>query len=205
MSCNPQVQDRLSVRLAHLDTGEDSTIGEVLDTLGNQAFGATMFVFAAPNLVPNPPGTSPILGVPLIFFSFQLLLGMDSLWLPDWLRQRSLPRQFISNAVRRTVPWLLKLERLLRPRFGVMVETAVATRLIGFVSLPLSAILLLPLPFLHILPGAAVSCLAAGLAERDGVMVAVGHALALVTLCLAVALASFAHAGVLSLMGSTGA
>lgn len=192
---------RLSAKLAALDMGTDTTVGRVVDSLGNQAFGATMFVFAAPNLVPNPPGTSPFLGAPLLFLSFQLLLGRSTLWLPAWLRQRTLSQQFASSFVRRTVPWLLKLERLLRPRFGVMVETALATRLIGLASLPLAAILLLPLPFLHMLPGAAVACLAAGLAERDGVMVAIGHALALVTLCLAVALVSFAHAGVMSLIG----
>ena len=34
--------------------------------------------------------------------------------------------------------------------------------LIGLAALPLALILLLPLPFLHMLPGAAMACLAAG-------------------------------------------
>ena len=56
-------------------TGRDTTIGALVDSLGSQAFGVTMFVFAVPNLVPNPPGTSPVLGAPLGFLSLQLALG----------------------------------------------------------------------------------------------------------------------------------
>lgn len=97
--------------------------------------------------------------------------------------------------------WLPKLERPLRPRFGVMVETALAIRPIGLASLPLAAILLLPLPIFHMLHGFAVACVAGGLVERDGVMVAAGSALAMVTLCLAAARVSFARAGFLSLIG----
>ncbi len=51
---------------------------------------------------------------------------------------------------------------------------------------------------------ARVADIAAGRADRDGVMVAARHVLALATPCLAVAVARGAHAGLLSLMGPVG-
>ena len=187
---------RLSAKLATLDTGTDTTVGTLIDALGSQAFGAAIFVFAAPNLVPNPPGTSPILGIPLLFLSSQLLLGRERLWLPQWVRRRSLSHQFVSSFVNRIAPLLARLEHLLKPRHGGLVNTGFARRMIGLATLPLAAILLLPLPFVHILPGAAVALLAAGLAERDGLAVAVGYAIVIASLAALIAVGMAVYAGV---------
>ena len=189
---------RLSARLAAVDTGRDTTIGALVDSLGSQAFGITMFVFAVPNLVPNPPGTSPVLGAPLVFLSLQLALGRRALWLPRWIRERPLSHQFVSSFVQRIEPFVERLERLLEPRCAALAETSVATRMIGLVSLPLSLILLLPLPFLHMIPGAAMTCLGAGLAERDGLLVAAGLALALASLLGLAAIVMLGHAALVA-------
>lgn len=194
-------RDRLSLRLAALDTGADSTIGAVVDSLGGQAFGATMFVFAAPNLVPNPPGTSPVLGLPLLFLAVQLLLGRQVVWLPEWLRRRRVSRQFLSVLALRVAPAIGRLEKVLRPRLGLVASGRTALRLAGAVSLPLAGILLLPLPFLHMLPGAAMTALAAGLAERDGFAVVAGYVLALVTLVAFIVLGTVLHAGFTTFFG----
>ena len=41
------------------------SVGDLLDTFGDRAFGALMFVFAAPLVLPMPPGVSALLGAPL--------------------------------------------------------------------------------------------------------------------------------------------
>ena len=156
--------ERLSDHLRALDTNADTTVGAIVDSLGNQGFGATMFVFAAPNLIPNPPGTSSILGPPLIFLTAQLMLGRETIWLPDTLRQRKVSREHTAAFIRRAEPFLMRLERLLRPRYTFLAGTSVATRMIGIFALPLALILMLPLPFLHMLPGAAVTCFSLALA-----------------------------------------
>lgn len=184
---------RLSDHLARFDTGQDTTIGALVDSLGSQAFGATMFVFAAANLVPNPPGTSPVLGAPLVVLSLQLLLGRHVLWLPMWIREKPLSHQFVSSFTRRICPFVARFERLLEPRYPGLADSSLATRMVGLVSLPLSLILLLPLPFLHMIPGAALTCLAAGLAERDGLFVAAGFALAVASLLGLVAVVMLGH------------
>lgn len=193
---------RLSDRLRALDTGADTRFGAIVDALGGQAFGATMFVFAAPNLVPNPPGTSPILGLPLLFLSVQLILGRETVWFPAWLRNRPVSRSFLSTLSQRVVPVVCWLETALKPRLEAVVSTRASLRLAGAVALPLAVILLLPLPFLHILPGAAMTALAAGLAERDGVALVMGYILALIALAVFIILGFAVHSGVASILAA---
>lgn len=68
----------LSVILLKLSTDllrERISVGDLLRAMGDRAIGALMFIFAFPNVLPTPPGTSTILGAPLIFLAAQLMLG----------------------------------------------------------------------------------------------------------------------------------
>ena len=192
----PEKPVRLSDHLRKLDKATDMTVGSLVDILGGQAFGAMMFVFAAPNLIPNPPGTSLILGLPLLFLTIQLVLGRKTIWLPASVREREIPRQFASFFLNRVPPVLARFEGVLKPRYKFLAGTDLATRLIGLVAMPLALILLLPLPFVHMLPGAAMTCFAIALAERDGLAAACGHVLTAASLILMAILALSAHAGV---------
>ncbi|MDP2017352.1 exopolysaccharide biosynthesis protein [Hydrogenophaga sp.] len=174
------VQDRhgsvpLSVllfRLANDASRERISVGDLLTVLGDRAIGALMFFFAAPNILPVPPGVSTLLGAPLLFLSAQLMLGMRP-WLPGIVTRRSLSRDDLATLVRRIVPWLAKAEKLLRPRVPVLARPPVEY-LVGLVCLVLAALLMLPIPLGNTLPALAISLLALGVLERDGVWIAVG-------------------------------
>ena len=84
----PQKPARLSDIVRSMDTSQDTTIGALADSLGERAFGALMFIFAVPNAIPMPPGTSAILGLPLVILTWQVLAGRQSLWLPQVVRKR---------------------------------------------------------------------------------------------------------------------
>lgn len=159
-------------RLAHDDTRERISVGDLLAALGDRAIGALMFFFAAPNILPVPPGVSTLLGAPLLFLSAQLMLGMRP-WLPGIVTRRSLSRDDLSTLVRRIVPWLVKAEKLLKPRAQALVRPP-AENLVGLVCLVLAAILMLPIPLGNTLPALAISVLALGVLERDGVWIALG-------------------------------
>ena len=177
------------------------SVGRLMDVFASEAFGAAILIFAAPNLVPNPPGTSPILGLPLIFLAIQLLLGRQAVWLPKWVRSRRVSSRLLATMARRLGPLLARLEDVLAPRYHALAGNGFALRMVGLVSLPLAIILLLPLPFLHMLPGAAMVCYGLGLAMRDGLAVLVGHVLALATFLMLAAIALLAHGGLMSLLG----
>jgi hypothetical protein len=169
---------RLSDIIRSLDGRASFSIGELVDELGERAFGALMFVFAVPNIIPTPPGTSAVLGLPLVILTFQLMMGRQALWLPGKIRSRQIDGAMVAGFIRRAMPVLVRFEKVLKPRLAVTVLSNAAERLIGLTAFLLAVILFLPIPFGNILPAAAIGVLALGLAERDGLAVTIGYLLA---------------------------
>lgn len=193
-----QKPSRLSDIVRSIDTSRDMTIGELVDSLGERAFGALMFIFAVPNVIPTPPGTSAILGLPLVILTWQVLMGRQTLWLPQLVRQRRISKEMLVTFVSKVTPVMARLERVLRPRFGIVVASNLAERVIGLVAFPLALILFLPIPFGNIPPAAAIACLALGLAERDGIAVLVGYVLALASAAVLAAVSSALYVAVVA-------
>jgi hypothetical protein len=133
-----------------------------------------MLLFALPNVLPAPPGLSGVLGLPLLYLSVQLMLGRVP-WLPGFIGDRAMPRDRFAQLVERLGPWLARAERLLRPRWSLLVSHG-AERVLGAICLVLAAVLALPIPFGNMLPAFAICLIALGILERDGVWVAVGTA-----------------------------
>src|SRR5215204_4783667 len=65
------------------------------------------------NLVPLPPGSSTLLGIPLILAGAQLAVGRSSLWLPQVVGNRTLFRREIERLVCFTLGALRRTEQLL--------------------------------------------------------------------------------------------
>ena len=169
----------LSVILLKLSTDilrERISVGDLLRAMGDRATGALLFIFAFPNVLPTPPGTSTMLGAPLIFLAGQLMLGRAP-WLPAFVAKRSMSREDFSTLVKRIVPWLARAENLLRPRLKGLARPPME-HFIGLLSLILAVALVLPIPLGNVLPALAISLLALGVLERDGVWVLAGLAVA---------------------------
>lgn len=190
-----QKPSRLSDIVRSMDTSQDTTIGDLANSLGERAFGALMFIFAVPNAIPMPPGTSAILGLPLVILTWQVLVGRQTLWLPEVVRKRRISKEMLHTFVSKVTPIMTKLERVLKPRLGFIVSSDMAERLIGLVAFPLALILFLPIPFGNIPPALAIACLALGLAERDGLAVIVGYALSAASVAILAAVSSALYAG----------
>lgn len=163
-------------QVAEDESRERVSTGDLLVIAGDRAFGALIFIFALPNLVPTPPGTSAILGLPLIILSFQLLWGRRTPWLPKPIAERSIARVDFASVVRRTAPMLKRIERVLKPRLGWLV-TAIAERMLALLLLILSIVLFLPIPLGNIFPAAAMCIIALALIEHDGLAALVGVAI----------------------------
>lgn len=172
--------DRLSAILTAIAKGqhrERISIADLLHALEHRAIGALMFIFAVPNAIPVPPGVSAVLGAPLIFLSFQLMIGRRP-WLPKLITDRSLSRVDFEKVVDLTAPWLARAERLMRPRFEFLAKPP-AEYLIGAICLLLSIILFLPIPLGNMLPAFTICVLALGVLERDGLWIGIGVACAI--------------------------
>lgn len=150
------------------------SVRHIRDALGHRAYGLLLFMFALPNIVPvGIPGVSTILGLPLVLLSAQLLLGLPAPWFPRWLLDRSVNSAKLAAAIRSALPYLMKLERILRPRL-LWLTGPVAERLLALVCLTLAIILSLPIPFANWPPALAIALLALSLIERDGLLYGLG-------------------------------
>lgn len=178
-----RAQQRFSAILTALGEDDDReriSVADIFAAMEDRAFGALMLIFALPNVVPTPPGTSAILGAPLIFLSAQMMFGMKP-WLPDFIARRSMTRADFAALVVRLAPWLARAERLLRPRLPVLTHRP-AENIVGAVSLVLAVILFLPLPLGNILPALTISLFSFAMLERDGLWVLAGFVMAVISL-----------------------
>ena len=170
-SIGPSLSDILS-RIAADETRQRISVGDLITALHDRAIGALIFVFAFPNTIPLPPGTSSVLGAPLLFLTAQLAFGRNP-WLPKVIAERSMERVHFAAAVSRLVPWLARAERLLRPRLEILARPP-CEYLIGGICLLLSIILFLPIPMGNMPPAVAICMFALAVLERDGIWVLIG-------------------------------
>ncbi len=181
---NGRCLSQILTTIACDETRHRISVGDLVDTFGNRAWGALIFIFAAPNVLPVVvPGLSAILGAPLLFLTWQLATGRPYPWLPAIIRTRSFRRGDFQRLVERVAPWLQRVERMVRPRVFMLTEP-LAERLIGGVALALAVILFLPIPFGNMLPALALALFALGILERDGVAVLAGLLSAIVSATL---------------------
>ncbi|WP_206427928.1 exopolysaccharide biosynthesis protein [Rhizobium sp. CIAT894] len=162
---------------------ERISIGDLFQTMGDRAISALMLIFALPNAFPTPPGTSAVLGAPLVFLAVQLTFGLKP-WLPRAIADRSMRREDFETIVGRIHRWLAWAERMLKPRLAIFAEPP-AEYLAGLACLALSIVLVLPVPLGNILPAITISVFAFGIMGRDGLFALGGFVMTAVSLVIA--------------------
>jgi hypothetical protein len=172
--------------LARQNTGERVRLADLVNALGDRAFGVLILIFALPNAVGlgTIPGLSTIFGVPQLFVAAQMAIGMHSPWLPRWLLEKSIARSDFALMVEKSMPYLLKAERVLRERWPAM-SSAVAERFLGVVFFAMAAIVSLPIPFGNQPPAVAMAFISLGLIERDGLYIVIGLGVAVLAVAIA--------------------
>lgn len=170
------------------------TIATIRDALGDRSFAALLVFFALLNLLPLPPGTTLILGIPLLLITGQMLAGYRTAWLPRaWLR-RSIGADRFRAMVNRYTPKLERLERLIKPRRWPFTTAETSDRIIGLIGFVLSVAVTLPIPFGNWLPAFAVAVIGLSLSERDGYFLAGGIVLGTISLLIIAAVVGAAGA-----------
>lgn len=149
------------------------SVADLLVAAGDRAFGVLIFIFAVPNILPTPPGTSSVLGAPLIFLAIQLSLGRATPWLPKFIAKRSMLREDFAATIGRISPWLGKVEKLLKPRLSFLARPPIE-QAIGLLCFVLSLMLILPIPLGNMLPAFTICLFSLAILERDGICALLG-------------------------------
>lgn len=180
---HPEKLSELLQRIAASGEGR-VTIREVALALEDRSFGAFLFVFALPNIMPLPPGATIILGLPMIFVALQMVAGYEKVWLPKALADYSMERETFARMVAKVNPWLKRAEKWIKPR-GWPLGHAIAERLFGLYVLLLAIICVAPIPFGNWPPAFAVAILGMAHTERDGRLLAIGAVSGLIAILVA--------------------
>ncbi|KPF43721.1 exopolysaccharide biosynthesis protein [Rhizobium sp. G187] len=182
-----QTPENLSDLLVRLARTRDRkvTIRDIAIALQDRSFGAFLLVFALPNLVPLPPGSTFILGLPLVFVAWQMTASPGGrVFFPSRVGDYGVQPETFEAIVNRLVPWMRWAEKLVVPRFWLF-ESRFAERLIGLLALILAIVVFLPIPLGNWPPAFALAVLGFAHSQRDGLGVIAGCVIGLASLLVA--------------------
>ncbi|MDQ3289619.1 MAG: exopolysaccharide biosynthesis protein [Pseudomonadota bacterium] len=146
--------------------------GDVFAGLGKRSFGMLLFLSTLPAFFPIPGVGGAIAGPLVAMIGIQLLVGFRKPWLPRFVAERGPRRRAMTGFRDRISPWLVRLERTVRPRAAALLDHRLASALTGLLVMLLGVLLLLPIPFTNFLFGALLLLYALALLERDGLLMA---------------------------------
>ena len=178
---------------------ERVSVGDVEFALRGRSFGPFIIAFSLPNLLPFPPGTSTILGLPLLVIAWQMATGRSEVWLPPFLRGYSVSKERYRRMLARAWQGLRRTERMMRARQWPFTPGAGDGR-IGIGLLVMAMQVVLPVPFANWLPALSCFCIGVALTARDGIWLGAGVAIgvfatAVFTSVLALTVAAFIAIG----------
>lgn len=101
--------------------------------------------------------------------AFQMVAGRPAPIFPRRIADRPLPTRHLSTVVRRAIPVLGYLERVVHPRWPIPLEAT--KRVVGIVVMMLSARLILaPIPLSNVVPALLMAVISLAYLEEDGLM-----------------------------------
>lgn len=159
---------------------KDICFEDIIKLLGPRAFGIALLFFSLPSALPFSviPGVAFVFSVPIFFFSVQIILGRNTLWLPKKIAKKNVPYQSVAKIIQKTVPYLKKAEYFLKPRWAFMTSRPLEI-MNGLVILCLAILLVLPIPFSNFIFAILLITFSLGLIEKDGVVIMLGYAASL--------------------------
>ena len=182
---NPE--KRLSRALAETATavqGHAVTLRELLGHVGEQGMLVFCAILAAPFLLPvSLPFMSAMLGPPMFLIGLAVTRNRGP-WLPERFLNHALPSATVQHVLDRLARGSERVEHLIKPRWLGLSGSAGINVLNGVCLVLCVVLLMAPLPFVPLantLPGMAIMLLALGMAERDGVVIALGYLFTLVS------------------------
>lgn len=161
------------------------SVDDIVEAVGRRSFGPLLLVAGLITLAPvigDIPGMPTLMAVLVLLVSSQLLAGRKTFWLPKWLLHRSVSRKGFDKALgwfKKPAKWI---DGLLGVRLAWMTgyvgirATAVACLAVALAMPPMEFI-----PFTANGAGLALSLFGLGLVARDGLVLALGFLLTVVT------------------------
>jgi hypothetical protein len=166
------------------DNKQPLSLGLIVDSTGERAFGVLMAFLCLPFLLPfTIPGTSAPFGFAIMILGFQVAIRRHKPWLPSRILKWRLPERFTGKLITGVAKFFRPLERFIRPRWLFMQNTPMMM-LIGVTLILDGFYLALPwppfIPLTNTIPAYMALIKILGITEKDGVSLVVGALLTLI-------------------------
>lgn len=182
--------------IIHSIKGEHITLRDLLSMMGESGLLLLCAFLSLPFLFPvSIPGVSTVFGAGIVLISAAITLNRLP-WLPGKVADRRLESSKLRPVLERGVTFLRKFDRFFKPRMVSLTSGAVMNRVNGLVLMGAGLLLMAPLgliPFSNTLPGVAILLLAAGISQRDGLVVLAGYVMVVLTIVYFAGLALLAY------------
>lgn len=150
------------------------SLGDFLTLFKDRGTAFIMFLIALPAALPVPAiGIFLIIAPPLLFLSFQQIIGRHVIWLPKWLCEKHVKSDSFQNVLNKAIPYVEKAEIFSKPRL-VFLTRGIAPSVIGLMGFIMALSVLVPLPLTNTVPSMGIAGMALGILMRDGLAVIAG-------------------------------
>jgi len=159
------------------DSSQDAervSVRDILEAVGERSFGPVVLLAGLITLAPligDIPGVPTLLGLMVLLTVGQLLFQRRSIWLPEWIAGRNVPRDKLLKGL----DWLRKparfLDRVTKPRLTFMVRGP-GLYVMALLCMLVAAVM----PAMEVVPfsanggGAALMAFGLAMVARDGVV-----------------------------------
>lgn len=167
------VTELLDAIEACVEKEKDISVDQILDEIGHRSFGPFVLAAGLVLIVPGVgdiPGVTSIVGLAVLVVSGQMLLGRKYIWLPRWLRTRTVSDKKLCKAVGALRKLAGYVDRVLKARLtwltiGIGARVIAATTVAIALTTPFMEVIV----FSAILAGAALTGFGLALVGHDGV------------------------------------
>jgi len=195
-----QITNRIINQVSESDVSSDSiNVSALLRSLDDGGFPLLILIFALFLVIPTPPPIATIAGLIIMFFAFQMMIGLEKIWLPEFLGEKNISRKILIFIVEKATTLLSKLERITRKRL-VFFTGKIATRIIGGFIFILATITLTPIIFANSVPGLAIILISYGLTNKDGLIIVLGMIIGILSIFVICSLFIFGKALLLKII-----
>lgn len=156
-------------------SAQTTSVQDILEAFHERGLGIILILFATPMAlpIPVPPGINIALATPLILLTLQQAMGAHTVWLPKGMKAKTFDSENLKNMLLKIVPFLRKVEFLLRPRLSFITSDG-ASRLMGALGVIMALTVCIPLPLTNTVPSFGITLMALGFMSRDGLAVLAG-------------------------------
>ena len=192
----PAIKKPTAIKLATTEILEDIvkntvadkiSISDLILAMNSGGFGLIMTIFSLTIIIPLPPPFPSIISIPMVLFSFQMMIGFKAPQLPKRFSNLSVSRKVLAMMVEKSSPYIKRAESLVKPRLMIL-SSELAIKIIGFFCFIFSMSVLLPLPLSNFIPGMGVLIASFGLLSKDGLIIILG----LIIGCIGIAITTIA-------------